>query len=120
MTKEILTKEQIKSELDRGRKRLFPISVSCFLLCFILAGVGVALTVSLAGEYKEYKEKVLFFYIYIVFFHNLYYFKILYNNEAKEMSIDVPENQSDVLVPISEFFAFDSLGVTYTTSFCCR
>lgn len=34
------------------------------------------------------------------------------------MRIDVAENQSDVEEPISEFFALDLLGVTYTTSFC--
>jgi hypothetical protein len=36
------------------------------------------------------------------------------------MRMEVAENHKDVDEPISEFFAFDLLGVTYTTSFCCR
>ena len=37
---------------------------------------------------------------------------MLNNSDANEMSIDVPENQSEVLEPISEFLAFDLFGVT--------
>lgn len=37
---------------------------------------------------------------------------MLYISEVKDMRIDVAENQRDVEEPISEFFAFDSLGVT--------
>ena len=45
---------------------------------------------------------------------------MLNKREIKDTAIDVPENHKDVEEPISEFFDFDLLGVTYTTSFCCR
>ena len=59
MTKEIITKEQIKNELDRGRRESVPMLVGCLLISLIAVGVGIALTVGFAGTYKEYQENIL-------------------------------------------------------------
>ena len=48
------------------------------------------------------------------------YFKILYSSDVKEIRMLVAENHSVVMLPTLEFCAFTLLGVTYTTSFCCR
>ena len=50
----------------------------------------------------------------------VFYFKILINNVATDIRIDVPDNHMLVALPISEFLALVSFGSTYTTSFCCK
>ena len=42
------------------------------------------------------------------------------DSNSTDGSIEVAENHSEVLLPISEFLDFALLGVTYTTSFCCK
>ena len=50
----------------------------------------------------------------------LIYLRMLNNKLATDTRIEVALNQSEVLEPMSEFFAFASFGVTYRMSFCCK
>ena len=43
---------------------------------------------------------------------------MLYSSEASEITILTLVNHSDVELPMSEFFVFALVGVTYTMSFC--
>lgn len=60
------------------------------------------------------------FFPFIMFIVLIIYFKMLYNNDVKDISIEVAENQRVVIEPTLEFWAFTLLGSTYTMSFCCR
>ena len=62
------------------------------------------------------EKRCLVFFPFFLYF----YFKMLYNNEVKEINIEVAENHSVVIEPTLEFCAFTLLGSTYTISFCCR